>query len=271
MTVVTWSDFLSGKRPRTEAVNLTVGVFDGVHLGHRRLLSEVTGRRGLSLVVTFVENPAYLLSRDGFQGSILTFRQKMERFEALSVDFVVAIDFSEQLSRLSGKAFIGLLRENLTIKKIAVGFNFRFGRGRDTDADALRKMFRGSESEVSVAEPVLYDGSAVSSSRIRACIGEGAFRDAREMLGTGHCLDLRDVPAASDTLGDNRIKSIRKSDIRQCLPAAGSYPVSCEAETAVVSGLLTIHEDFVKLELESGGKITSARFLSDEERSPPCL
>ncbi len=261
MTVVTWKDFLSGKSDVPKAVNLTIGVFDGLHLGHRKLLSEVTSGAESSLVVTFSENPAIILARESFPGSILTFRQKLEKFELLSVDSVLAIDFSEQLSRLSGKAFIELLRENLTIKKIAVGFNFRFGRDKDADVNALRKMFRRSESEVSVTEPVPYRGSAISSSRIRNCIREGALREAGEMLGANHSLDLREVKWTRNPKGDNRIVSIRKIDIRQCLPVTGSYPVSCEAEAAAVSGLLTIRSDTVELELETDGKITTAEFI----------
>ncbi len=261
MKVIPWDAFGSAANPLTEPVNLTIGVFDGVHLGHRKLLSEVTGRGGFALVVTFMENPAFTLYSDGFPGSILTFGQKLSRLETLGVDGVLAIDFSRQLSRLSGKVFIGLLREKLLIRKIAVGYNFRFGRDREADAGVLREIFRDSGSEVSVTEPISYMGSAVSSSRIRACIREGALAEAREMLSAGHCIDLRGVETTDTKTVQNRIMRIRRSDIRQCIPETGSYPVSCEAETAAVRGLLTVRRDVVELELESGGKITDATFI----------
>jgi riboflavin kinase / FMN adenylyltransferase len=263
MRSTTWENLISGGYRFPDPVSLTIGVFDGVHLGHRKLLSEVISGPGISLVVTFAESPALVLSRGSFPGPIMTFRQKLRTLEALGVEATVSIDFSEQLSRLSGKAFIALLKENLSIRKVAVGYNFRFGRDKDADADALRKMFSRPETEVSVTEPILYKGSAVSSSRIRACIREGALGEARAMLGAAHSLDLRDVHPLPHCDGDSRIMRIRKIDIRQCLPDKGSYPVSCEAETAAVSGQLTVREDVVELELEACGKITKAIFLSD--------
>jgi riboflavin kinase/FMN adenylyltransferase len=261
MRIAAWDEFLSGGWRIEGPVGLTIGVFDGVHLGHRKLLSEVTGSNTPSVVVTFRENPALVLSGRDFPGSLLSFRQKLSRLESLGVDYALAIDFSNRLSKLSGRAFIELLRQHLTLEKIAVGYDFRFGRDKDTDAVALRALFMDSETAVRVTEPVLYKGSAVSSSRIRGCIRDGELAEARGMLGADHCLDLRDVVPAPRRNGDNRIVSIRKSDIRQCLPEKGSYPVSCEAEAASLAGLLTIHTDTVELELESGGKILEARFL----------
>ena len=263
MRTTAWEELISARSRITGPVSLTIGMFDGVHRGHRKLLSEVISGPGKSLVVTFVDSPAPIVSRGTLAVPLMTFRQKLRTFEALGVDEVVAIDFSEQLSRLSGKAFAALLKDNLAIRKVAVGYDFRFGRDKDADADALRKMFSRSETEVSVTEPILYGGSAVSSSRIRVCIREGALGEAREMLGADYSLDLRDVHALPHAQGDARIVRIRKSDIRQCLPEKGSYPVSCEAETATVSGQLTVREDVVELELEACGKIAEARFLSD--------
>lgn len=264
MKVVSWEDLLAGKSGIQSPVSLSIGVFDGVHLGHRRLLSAITGSSALPLIVSFRENPALVLARDSFPGPILTIEQKFERLEALGIGAVVVIDFSEQLSRLSGKAFVRSLRENLTIEKLAVGYNFRFGKDRDTDARALGEMLRGTKTEIFVAQPVLYGDAPVSSSRIRTAIREGSLGEARAMLAASHSIDLRHVPLLGESLrGTLRAIRVRRFDIRQCLPKPGSYPVSCEAEAAAVSGLLTVREDSVELELSGGGKITEARFLSD--------
>ena len=283
MKIVEWDDLLGKKDGFKGPVRLTIGVFDGVHLGHRRLLREITGSGARQnavgttpaghtpVVVTFRNRlPA---SKGGLPGQLQTFRQKVRCLEALGVGGIVAIDFSEQLSRLSGKTFIRVLRENLTIEKIAVGYDFRFGRDRDTDSQSLRNLM-GADTEVSVVDPLFHGGEAVSSSRIRTAIRDGRLELAAEMLAAPYSLDISDIKAEKSLLEKRAIKA-RKSDIRQCLPKPGCYPVSCEAETAAFDGLLIVREDEIELELSGGGKIQEVVFTTgttQSERSPTqCL
>ncbi len=263
MTVFFWDDLTGGGLKTRGPVNLSIGVFDGIHLGHRALLSALTDGSGLPLVVAFRESPAFVLKKDDFPGMILSHRQKMDRLEALGIGVTVVIDFSDQLSKLSGKAFIGLLRENLTIAKIAAGYNFRLGKERDTDTRALRRMFRRGETRVEEIGPVYYHGEIVSSSRIRGSILEGSFSEARAMLKTGFSLDLRDVPAEELRRGDVRGMTIRRKDIRQCLPKPGSYPVSCETENGIIPGSLKVLEGSVELEWAGEGRIGETVFRAE--------
>jgi riboflavin kinase / FMN adenylyltransferase len=159
-----------------------------------------------------------------FPGLILTNRQKLERLADLGVETVAVVDFSEELSKLSGSAFIGLLRENLAIRRIVVGHNFRFGRDRDTDAAGLAAILSGTDTEVRVEGPVLSRGGAVSSSRIRKSIQEAAFAEAREMLLADHALDLREVPIRQTVGG--RVRIARQA-VAQVLPRDGRYGVLC--------------------------------------------
>ncbi len=260
MTILSWDDLTAGGLKTRGPVNLSIGVFDGIHLGHRALLSALMEGSGLPMVVAFRESPAFVFNKDSFPGMILSHRQKLDRLEALGIGATVVIDFSDRLSKLSGKAFIGLLRENLSIAKIAAGYNFRIGKERDTDTRALRRMFRRGETRVEEIGPVYYQGEIVSSSRIRGSILEGSFAEARAMLKTGFSLDLRDVPAEEIRRGDVRRMTIRRKDIRQCLPKQGSYQVSCETENGTVPGSLTILEGSVELEWAGEGRIGETIF-----------
>ena len=193
MTILGWDDLLARRPPLDRPVRLSVGVFDGLHVGHRRLLADITaGPSGLlPLVITFSRSTVFLRSADPFPGSILSFAQKMERIGSLGVGAAVVIDFSEEMSNLSGEAFVRLLKENLTIQKIVVGQNFRFGKKRTSGTDDLKEMLSATGIEVLVTEPVLFGGSMVSSSRIRAAIRGGGLSEAREMLACRHAIDLR--------------------------------------------------------------------------------
>lgn len=248
MTILTWGDVTAGRPPLDQPVRLTIGVFDGVHLGHQRLLSEITGAGAgaLSVVMTFLRSPAVVHSPDAFPGSILTFRQKIERISSLGVQAIVVIDFSEEMSNLSGEAFVRLLRKKLTIQRIVVGQNFRFGKKRKSGTDDLKGMLSDTGIQVLVTEPVLRGGTMVSSSRIRSAILSGDLVEAREMLATGHAVDLRGI-AARTPEGSIRVA---RADIVQVLPPEGNYAVAAVGPSGTARSLCAINRDSLTLTAE---------------------
>ena len=251
MIILTWEDMIARRPPLDLQVRLTIGVFDGVHLGHRRLLSEITnaGAGTLSVVMTFSRNPIVVHSPDSFPGSILTYQQKLERIGSLGVQAAVVIDFSEEMSNLSGEAFVRLLRKHLTIQRIVVGQNFRFGKKRNSGTDDLKEMLSETGIEVLVTEPVLRGGNMVSSSRIRAAIRSGNLGEAREMLAAGHAIDLRGIGkrTTAGTIG------VSREDIAQVLPPEGEYAVAFVGPSGTRQGRCTIDNDSLTLAAESTG------------------
>jgi riboflavin kinase/FMN adenylyltransferase len=241
MTVLTWADLIAHTPPFHQPVRLTIGVFDGVHVGHRRLFAEVTGGGDgtLSLVVTFPKSPVGVRSPDTYPGSILTYGQKLERIGSLGVRAAVVIDFSEEMSNLSGEAFVRLLRENLTIQRIVVGQNFRFGKKRTSGTDDLKGMLSDTGIEVLVTEPVLRDGHMVSSSRIREAIRSGDLDDARQMLLESHAIDLRGI---EKTVAPGVVRVSRK-DIVQVLPPVGEYTVAVQGADGTRAGTCVLDRD----------------------------
>ncbi len=281
MTVLTWDDLLGRKPPLDRPVRMTIGVFDGLHVGHRKLIESVVEgdgenecrnparsgnecrqerqreRPAVPLVVTFRQNPASILAPAKFPGVIMTWRQKLARLESLGIQAVAVIDFSKEISNLSGKAFIGLLKENLTIEKLVVGHNFRFGKGRNAGTDVLKEMLSDTGTDVQVTEPVVWGERIVSSSRIRTTIQEGDFSEAKAMLVTAFGLDLRDVPAHREGVGKLHIS---KSGLTQVLPRQGVYAVDCGETTAARPGRLTVGEDALTLVVPDGNEIETVYF-----------
>ncbi len=259
MTILTWADLLAKRPPLDRPVRLSIGVFDGLHLGHRRLLSEIT-RRGpevLPLVITFSRNPMAVHSPDAFPGALLTYQQKMERIGRLGVGAAVVIDFSEEMSNLSGEAFVRLLREKLTIQGIVVGQNFRFGKKRTSGTDDLKQMLSETGIEVLVTAPVLRGGSMVSSSRIRAAIRDGALEEAEAMLGSAHALDVREAGKAHS---NGAALKIPREEIVQVLPPNGEYAVRSEGPEGTVPGACRIADDSLTLAAENCGGATTVYF-----------
>ncbi|HTO21638.1 MAG TPA: FAD synthetase family protein [Spirochaetia bacterium] len=246
MIALTWQDLLQRRLPAARAVRLTVGVFDGLHLGHRRLLSEVTGGpQGVDgVVITFSRSPVVVRAPHEFPGAILTLRQKLERMELLGVGAAVVIDFSDEMSNLSGEAFVRLLRENLTIQRIVVGQNFRFGKKRNSGNDDLKEMLTDTGIELLVTAPVLRGSAMVSSSRIRAAIRAGRLDEARDMLTVPHTIDLREVPGQA---GRDGLARFSRSNIQQVLPPAGDYAATLGGPGGERAGTCRVEEDWLTL------------------------
>jgi riboflavin kinase / FMN adenylyltransferase len=258
MTVIEWPE-LAGGRLKNRRVRLTIGVFDGLHLGHRSLMKSVVDGPpdALPLVITFRESPALLLAPESFPGLILSSQQKLVRLDTLGIGGVVLIDFSSEMSNLSGEAFIALLKENLAIEKIVVGSNFRFGRGREAGPGDLKEMLSDTGTEVQVTEPVLWGDRVVSSSRIRKTIQEASFSEAHAMLAAAYAIDLRGAHA--DRIGAHAIR-VGGKELKQVLPRVGTYPVTCQGEAGPAPGEVEIRETCLILDSPVADTATSIIF-----------
>ena len=191
MRIAAWED-LQTSRGLGAPFAAAIGVFDGVHKGHMRLIREVLGRKDMTRgVVTFRDNPKKILRPNSFHGNIFTLEQKLAAFADLGLDICVLIDFSGDFSKLAGKDFLTLLRDRVDLGFLAVGEGFRCGHRLDMDAEGIRGFFREAEVETRIIEPLCVGGRPVSSSRIRNAIREGRLDEANSMLGRAYEIDLR--------------------------------------------------------------------------------
>lgn len=160
-----------------------LGFFDGVHLGHRRVIENAAQNKGglCSVVLTFSEPPAKILT--GGSLPLLTRREEKQRiFESLNVDAVIFADFS-MLKDMSAKDFVRVvLKEKLGAEQVFCGFNYHFGSKGAGDTDALVSLCDQYGIKAQVSEPVYYDGEVVSSTRIRRCLSEGRMDEVTAML-----------------------------------------------------------------------------------------
>jgi len=173
-----------------------IGVFDGLHIGHRALVARVLGRSGLaSAVVTFEKNPKRILSPSTFHGELSSLDQRLSLIESMGVDICVLIDFSGDFSKLAGRSFLSMLSEGGALRFLAVGRDFRCGHRLDTDSKAIRAFCEELSIEVELLEPVQWGGHPVSSSRIRKAVLEGRLEEAAQMLGRPYEIDLKGAQA----------------------------------------------------------------------------
>jgi riboflavin kinase/FMN adenylyltransferase len=206
---------------------LTIGVFDGVHLGHKHLISELLAqarRRGLlSGVVTFRQHPEELLSssrRLPFLTDITT-RTRLLREEG--VDIIVLLSFTRELAGLGPRQFVGLLRQYLKMRGLVVGSDFALGRGREGDTATLRRLGEEMGFSVTVVPPLMINGEVVSSTAIRRALASGDMQKYRELSGHPFSLRGRVVAGAGRGAGLGFPTANLEVSAGQALPADGVY------------------------------------------------
>jgi len=192
MQVIDWEEYIdshSSFLTSHSSLALTVGVFDGIHLGHQVLIRKICARTPetvsiIPAVITFKQNPLKIIKAESsFSGDIYTLDQKLCVFKELGVQLTVLIDFSRNFSKISGREFIDLLLGSRPVKLIAVGRNFRCGHNLDTGAGEIQNLAGMRGIETWIAEPVMDGGYPVSSSRIRQALASGQKAEAERLLG----------------------------------------------------------------------------------------
>ena len=208
MLVVEWSQFLKEALPlEGNPSAVTVGVFDGVHRGHKSLIDRVVSQKkhAVPVVVCFKQSQHKEKSIDGreYPGDILTMRQKTAVFDSLGVSITIIIEFSEPLMRMRGADFLRILQERGKMSFMAVGSDFRCGYQLDTDAPVIKEMNADLDIQTCVVQPLTEGGQPISSSQIRAAIAQGNLKEAAAMLGRPFSVDLFGASVLHTAEGDS--------------------------------------------------------------------
>lgn len=171
-----------------QKVCLAIGMFDGVHLGHQKVLQNAINAASqsdsISVAVTFDQHPANIISPKNAPSLIQTQAQRNRSIELLGVDAILIIKFNEAFSRKTGKSFIQELAQGFgSIHSISVGNDFMFGHNRDGNFQLLQKLSQELNFLTYGLQPVKLNGQIVSSTRIRSALINGKIDDAKQMLG----------------------------------------------------------------------------------------
>ena len=162
---------------------VTIGNFDGVHLGHQALLTEVKKRahdlKLESAVITFEPNPKDYFSQNKPQTRISSLREKIELFNEIKIDRVHIIKFNQEFSKVTANEFISVLIKQLKVKEIVVGEDFCFGRGREGSI----KQLSASRMKLNIKNKILMDGKRISSTLIRNLLANDKLDQANKYIG----------------------------------------------------------------------------------------
>lgn len=206
---------------------LTIGVFDGVHLGHKHLLAQlrVLARQQdlLSGVVTFRRHPQEMLLPETRLPYLTNLAQRVNLLRAEGVDHVVVLTFDRALAQLSAREFVGLLRKYLRMRGLVVGPDFALGKDREGSIANLRKLGGELDFSVTVVPPITMNGDVVSSTAIRKALTTGDMERVQAL--SGRAFSLRGIVVAGTSQGVKLGFPTANIEVEpdQALPADGVY------------------------------------------------
>ncbi len=166
---------------------LTIGVFDGVHIGHKYLISQLKEharqRDLLSGVVTFRQHPLKILAPQTELPYLTNLEDKIKLLKNEGVEVVTTLSFTQELARLSASRFMSLLKKHLRMRGLVIGPDFALGHNREGNVETLKKLGQDMDFSVTVVSPVKINGEVVSSTAIRKALENGDIKRVTRLIG----------------------------------------------------------------------------------------
>ena len=232
--------------PADEASIVTIGTFDGVHLGHQQILKQLidTSRKSKlkSVLLTFFPHPRMVLQPDISMRLIQTIQEREKALQKTGLDYLVIHPFSTEFSRLSADDYVKqILVEQLNVRKVVVGYDHRFGRNRTASLEDMYHYADIHEFEVIEINAEKIESTAVSSTKIRKAIDEGNIELANTYLG--HSFTIEGMVIDGDKRGRELSYPTANIDLQnqhKIVPKQGVYLVKSKLKGRVVYGMMNI-------------------------------
>ena len=263
-------------------LHLALGVFDGVHVGHRAVIARAVeaARKegGKAFVVTFDPHPIRVIAPEKAPASLLaTLDEKAAVLKALGVDGLLVIHFDMAFAKMDAEEFVRKLLA-ADVRTVAVGEDWRFGSKRSGDVAMLRRMGGELGFQLEAVPPVMWDGERISSTRIRQAIRDGNFDAVEEMLGrpyelSGTVIEGRKLgrglgfPTANLRLGERQtprdgVWAVKVDGVRKGVANLGTRPTVDGGERLLEVHLLDFSGDLYGKEL----RVRFEKFLRPERK-----
>ncbi len=230
----------------TEPTIVTIGTFDGVHVGHQKIVNRLINNGKefhlKSVILTFFPHPRMVLQKDSNIKLINTITERGVILDALGLDYLLVKKFTKAFSKLSAEDFVKtILIDKLNAKKVIIGYDHRFGRNRNANINDLKKFgaIYGFEVEEISAQDI--NDVAVSSTKIRKALEEGNITKANAFLGYPFMLTGKVVKGKA--LGrqiDYPTANIQIAEEYKLIPKHGAYIVSSIINKQFVYGMMNI-------------------------------
>ncbi len=223
---------------------LTLGNFDGVHLGHQAIFRKVIERareiNGTSIVFTFEPHPLKVLAPERSPRMLNTFHGKMKLLAAAGIDIVICANFTRTFAEQHPEDFArDILFKQIGVREVYVGYDYAFGKGREGSIESLKGMGRTFGFEVGIVEAIQLNNVVVSSSVIRDLISNGSVEEASGLLGRMYSIE-GEVVHGSHRGQELGFPTANLKVVNELIPSYGVYAVLVQVENQTIKGVASI-------------------------------
>jgi len=205
--------------PFRKPCGLTLGAFDGIHLGHQHLIHRLRQKispKGTLGILTFRNHPNHVLKNKAQPPLLCTFEHKIKLLEKLGVDMLIVLPFTEETAKQTYEQFLREIKQFFPFSFFVLGKGASFGKGREGDEPRIKALQNTMGFEVEYVEKLIYQQEAISSARVRESIQRGDFSSASAMLGRPYSIYSFLQKTEDPTQGFMDVKGL-------CLPPEGMY------------------------------------------------
>lgn len=228
-----------------QCLTATIGMFDGMHLGHLTLINalkqEAKARGNKSAIITFARHPQRVVNPTGFPKALMTLDKKIEAISQTNPDYLILLDFNEQLANLSSRQFMAKLHDQFNVNSLVMGYNHRFGHDHNASFPKYVEQGKLVGVEVLKAPEYLGEYAPVSSSIVRQLIASGRVEDAMNCMGRPFELAGKVIHGFHNGRGIGfPTANIGELDPSIILPHNGAYAVMVQVNDTWHKGMVNI-------------------------------
>ncbi len=224
---------------------LTLGNFDGVHLGHRAIFRMLHDRarekKGTSIVYTFVPHPLRVIAPERAPKLLTTYKDKIKLIEEAGIDVIICANFTREFANISAEDFVReVLCKTIGVREIFIGANYLFGKERKGSPVFLQELGKSCGFSVTIIEEILSEDSTLSSSRIRTLVAKGEVQEAATLLGRDYSVEGLVVEGAKRGKSLLNTPTANLLTANELLPKDGVYAVTVEIDGKIYGGATNI-------------------------------
>ncbi|RJQ13406.1 MAG: bifunctional riboflavin kinase/FAD synthetase [Nitrospiraceae bacterium] len=238
-------DGIENMKERLPYPVLTIGNFDGVHLGHqaifRMLIDRAREKNGTSVVLTFMPHPLRVIAPERSPKLLTLYKDKLNFITDSGIDVIICINFTKEFADITAENFVtGILCNVLGIKEVFIGPNYTFGKGRRGSTELLRELGEQCGFEVTIVDEIRINHSVVSSSRIRVLVAKGKVDEAAALLGRLYSVEGIVIEGAKRGKSLLSTPTANLLTANELLPKDGVYAVMVEMDGERYGGATNI-------------------------------
>ena len=234
------------KIPKSDFNIATIGSFDGIHIGHKKILQTLTKiakkNNGKSILITFWPHPRYVLKKNNDFKLLTSLDEKIKLFEKNKIDILYIVDFSLKFSKVSANKFIeNILLEKLKINCLLIGYNNNFVRNREGNIRYLEENKKKFDIDIISIPKQSVDKISISSTKIREYLNNGKINSANQLLGRKYLINGKIVKGNGIGRKINfPTANIEIDEPKKLLPKSGVYAVEVILNRKIYLGMLNI-------------------------------